>query len=465
MAISLNYMGKEQGGRQVYHYGDAYKTHVVTAFVFMYYLMGFFADKSLLLIFFLVAIPVIFAFFGIAYIESSKRSVADKMLSLQPPKIPLFQRGWEVTTDYYPSLKIGVSPIFSIKAFLNECVLTCLVIFGGWALITLGSLREVAIMGCFAVGLAWANFAAVNLYFAYRIKRARFTHSKTYINMKYSGSELNRICEKAWSNLENDCSEEAVEKLFDDLMLMAHHATAMAHITNDLIKDDAVEAKTISSEIVIIETIINSFIVEVCETTNRFFERNSDHRDIAIDVYLKSLFPELSAEIQRTDEKLMMVLETIGAIHNNRRANIAKTINADAELNTLIERSILPVPAFPEFHELNFPSIEKRVAAQNIVIGSLAELVTAKEAAVSTEAKEKLELQIEKVKEFVRSLAVGTPESVMRAERLKKTDSEDVLYITNERDDINNIDNHIAITQKYIDSYDRSLAYNDDKNC
>ena len=140
-----------------------------------------------------------------------------------------------------------------------------------------------------------------------------------------------------------------------------------------------------------------------------------------------------------------------------RKKNQEALVDIDKVLLTLSEDAGIPVPTFPEFTELKFSNDQKRVAAKNIVAHSLKTLIEAKNKVTSGDDKQKLERQINKVKSFVKSLASNTPESADREARLRAAIKDDPLFLGTGITDIDDVDNTIAINERYIDSYDRSL--------
>ena len=88
------------------------------------------------------------------------------------------------------------------------------------------------------------------------------------------------------------------------------------------------------------------------------------------------------------------------------------------------------------------------------------QLVKAKDRTTNDDDNQKIDNKIEQVKDFVRSLANNTPESLARRERVVAKEKTDILYIENDNNITGSIENMLAVTDRYLESYDNTLPIN-----
>ena len=226
-------------------------------------------------------------------------------------------------------------------------------------------------------------------------------------------------------------------------------------------------------KIATIEQAINDFVVTSITMTNTYHIKHKKNIKAAISVYHSDIEPKIHTAAVDLCDKLIAVRQTIVSLEGkqNKDELVAQSkisqankdrINIDAELAVLNQTQTLPIPAFKEFHTLEFSNEQNRIAATNIVKKSLATLIEAKLNTNNDNDLQKLDNQISKVKSFVRSIASNTEESQFRKAKHLKIEKENPLYLSGGKKAINDIDNTIAVNNRYLDSYDNTLPLSDD---
>lgn len=395
----------------------------------------------------------------------------DKSLSRESGVLPrLASISIPQTHYYYPAIDTYLTPILSPSAFFNlrAAFLGGLQAFVFFVFVSDLSLTAILITAHFS--LCWLAGTALSFKSIYKVITNSNRNAPDCVNMTYSIDMVNRML-----NNQSVIYYKTKEKNpGDDLIKSLYVLSAKAAVDiNDLIaKNNNISTKT-KDEIEIIEHVINYFVPTTIETTKRFFSKNNKKVEAATAVYLNEAAPKIRQEALELHEKMLIIHETIRCIKTaqmkievaeikKQRLIDEKLITLDEDLLTLTKKTTLPLADFSDFHELEFKDIEKRVAAQNIVSGTLMQLIDAREKVALTSEKEMLDAQIEHVKSFVRSLAANTPESKERKERRTKEEQNAPLYLGHDDLDINGIKNMIKIHNRYIDSYDKALPIGND---
>lgn len=383
--------------------------------------------------------------------------ITDKSIGIA--KIAYSSKKLETHAAYYPAAAVSVTPIFSVFAIFNRVVAACVVPFAIMMMLMTFNPLTVVVLVAVSMALSWIVFALINLAAMMKIKRYKTTNHRSMrtVNTDYSQNMVAALCRtQAKTNFVGDWSDRK-----DIMMALAVQATETAFLANDLIVEGVIDPDMFESEIKTIEHTLNAFIPNTISATNDFFKANKKNGLAADRVYEAELAPKiikeankLNATNEKTAERLVVAYEKAEAEY---KKNQEALVDVDKVLLTLSEGAGIPVPAFPEFTELKFSNDQKRVAAKNIVAHSLKTLIDAKNKVTSGDDKQKLERQINKVKDFVKSLASNTPESADREARLRAAIKDDPLFLGTGITDIDDVDNTIAINERYIDSYDRSL--------
>lgn len=400
---------------------------------------------------------------GVTEENKLSKTTVDKPLSIDGSAPSIFDLSVPTTNYYYPAINTNVMPIFSVSAFFNTT--TCIIGLSysiGFAVAIMDITMSIVITAAIAFGISWLVMAGINITNLLKVIKSRSKLSVYTINMKYKVVSFEKML-----NNQAFIYRNPFDEYHPRLDLLKEIAFLSLHITrslNILIAKGYVDATVIASEIKTVEYVMNSFVPNTIQTTNKFFKKNKANPEEAERVYKRDVKPSIMSEAVELNEKL----EKLDAILNEidakriseRTKKIEKSIVVDDDLLALTHKAKLPIVAFPDFYELEFDDIERKVAAQRIVSGSLMNLVTAKESTANNNDKQKLDNKINQVKDFVRSLASNTPESVKRRDRITEKEKSDDLYLENNSVTIGNIDNILAVTDRYIDSYDNTLPIN-----
>lgn len=402
-------------------------------------------------------------------ITVDQKVIIDKAITEQTIYKPIiFNKRFLASVYYYPEIGTTITPIFSFSAFINCVSATAIIPFVVVFLFITTQFKMAFVLSMIAIFLMWSSFAIINAMTLFKVWRnARLPLiQKKFVNMDFSHNELVTICSYQYMRYYTDST-----KRVDLLKLIATEGVKAAHFANLLIESGATDAKTIKSEIAIIEHVVNTFVATTVRASNRFFSKHSEKSKAAEKIYLRDIAPQIREEALSLKDKIGQVLSTLQNIEQTyktlclkqdeewisaRLKEDEKLIDVDNELLALTRGTLLVAPQFPEFHQLIFDSIENQVAAENIVNGSLMTLVKAKKLAVSESDCAKVEAQINKTKTFVKSLAANTPESEFRKSRLLEAKKQETLLLGG-NDTFSSIDNIIAIEDRYLSSYDNTL--------
>lgn len=380
---------------------------------------------------------------------------------------PLVNKSLAHTNYYYPGLNTYISPLFSLPTFINFRVIIFVLPTAVAALVMTGNFFLVAKLTALALICCWVFLVALNLKPIFKVLINRGREELRTINMAYSIETMREMLGQQTIIYHKD--EQKDKDLFELLYMNGHLA---ATEINDLIASKHTTAAMIENEVKTIEHIINYFVPTTINTTKKFFSKYKNKHDAALTIYMRDAAPKIRKEALELYTKVHAVHDTIRHMKSAQRALDAikikeqrlideDSIKIDMELLALTEKTVLPINEFPEFHRLNFKNTEKRVAAQNIVSVSLIQLVEAKNKVSSPTEKQNLDIQIERVKTFVKSLASDTPESIERQSRIIAKEKADTLYLGVSSNRINDVDHIIGINERYITSYDNTLPIND----
>lgn len=365
----------------------------------------------------------------------------------------------EIHGAYYPALGIQVTPVFSIPAVINRTVVAVLLPFGFISILLTFDFSAVGLVVIESLVLCWLVFFAINMTNFVRIKRhqAKRYPSVRTVNMMLSTIEIKDLC----SRQERPHYKGKSRHRKEIMGALGERAIWAGFLANDLIISGYIDSDNFDSEIKTIEHVINSFIPITINTTADFFKKNKKNKSAAVRRYEKDLEPNIIRQAEKLDSEIWEITKRLKKIEKfalaDRKKKRDDLVDIENTLQILTEEYDIPSPTFPEFNELTFNSDQKRVAAKNIVTSSLKTLVEAKDKAKNKIDIDKLDGQINKVKMFVRSLASDTPESEAREARLIEASKADPLHLGTGISGINDIDNTIAIIDRYIDSYDKSL--------
>lgn len=395
----------------------------------------------------------------------------DKSLSRESGVLPrLASISIPQTHYYYPAIDTYLTPIFSFSAFFNLRTLLFGVPQAFVLFVFVSDLPLTGLLTAVYFSLCWLAGAALSFKSMCKVITNSNRNAKDCVNMDYSKKLIHKMLSSQAVIYYKTKEKNSGDDLIKDLYVLS--AKAAIDINDLIAKNNNIAAKA-KDEIEIIEHVINYFVPTTIQTTRRFFSKNSNRMDAAEAVYLKEAAPKIRQEALELNEKMLIIHETIKCLKaaqmkvevaeiKKQRLVDEKLITLDEDLLTLTKKTTLPLADFSDFHELEFKDIEKRVAAQNIVSGTLMQLIDAREKVALTSEKEMLDAQIEHVKSFVRSLAANTPESKERKERRTKEEQNAPLYLGHDDLDINGIKNMIKIHNRYIDSYDKALPIGND---
>lgn len=393
--------------------------------------------------------------------KGDDRMVLDKSLDVKN-KLHLLMNDKPTAnvTYYYPAINMSIAPIIGLQAFLSSPVISFVVPFMICFLVISKNMGLTVGLVLVAISMMWVSFAAINTMTALKILAARKQGqlSTKFVSMNFSYQELENICkdQEIFYYVDSD-------KNVDMLRYIARKGVIAAQVANNLIQSGDTDAEALVSEVAVIEHIINSFVVTTINTSNNFFKKHRGKKEAAEKIYLRDVAPQIRKEALELKDKIEAITSTLNniAVAGNRARIKADedSISIDAELLLMTESAVLPIPQFPEYHSLTFKNNQNKVAAKNIVGGSLMTLVRAKDLARDDIEQEKIEQQINTTKDFVKALACGTPESEAREARLMEASKQDALFLGGANNDITAIDNIIAIEQRYINSYDSTLPF------
>ena len=395
--------------------------------------------------------------------NNTEKYTVDKSLNIENrTNIPLVDFKLTTTTHYYPAVDITVTPIFSVGTVFNT--VTCVV---GVFYMLMGYIAQFSITYLIAatsisLALCWFTMLVVNIARIIKVSKNIGGGSPYVIEMSYSDEQFNEAIYNQKFKYKH--AFEPNGNRIDVLSAISKKAMRMARSLNFMIADGYADPSVMSSEIKTIEYAINVFVMKTIKSTDAFFKEHKSEVDAAKRVYERDVSPSILTEALALRESLEKIGKTVNEISKKRlqiKSTLAdQSITVSRELLALTEKTMLPVAAFPDFHELEFDDIERRVAAKNIVSGSLMQLVTAKESTNNNNDKYKLEQQIGKVKSFVRSLASNTTESVQRKDRIIEKEKQGTLYLEDKAVSVDDVDHLIAVNERYIDSYDNTLPIN-----
>lgn len=365
----------------------------------------------------------------------------------------------ETHATYYPAVGTQITPIFSIFAVVNRVTTALLAPFVVIFILISFDIKITAILALIALALCWVVFASLNIINIMKVISYTSKHPipMRTVNIDLSEGQISKLCRKQKGKYLIGSLSEG-ENIMNTLGERSIWAGVLA---NDLISSGLVDGETIENEIKLIEHTINNFIPNTFTATHNFFKTNKYNKAAAQRIYQKELKPKIKNEAENLDVKIWEVTKQLKTLKKKllqeQQKRQDELVNIDETLLILAESSNIPLPIFPEFNELNFSSDQKRVVAKNIVTSSLKTLTEAKQRVSNAADEDKLDRQISKVKGFVKSLASDTKESAEREARLIKANKADPLCLSTGIEDISDVDNTIAVIDRYIESYDRSL--------
>lgn len=394
---------------------------------------------------------------------------------------PLVGDSLNIKHYYYPSINRSYTPILSVGTLVNTQTLAIAGVFLFFSIIIhlvsglitkgfVGSFIMVAI--CLVVSAVWAAaLSVITLVKLLQAKRSGLV-SDNFVSMKYTEAQIESLLSKQPITYYLDRSvarsktQDVMKKLFND-------GYDAAFRLNNLIYNGYANGSLMTVEKEVIEHVINHFIADSINTSIDYFKKHKDNLDSAKRVHRNEIEPRVESSAIELNDKLITVRQTIRAIEdqvkeeidadNGRLKSINDSkINVEGELARLGFDKQLPVPHFQEFHTLRFDNEQNKVAATNIVKNSLPTLINAKKNTDSAADHIKLDTQIKKVHQFVRSIATNTTESDVRKAKLLALEKANPLYLEGNNTDINSTDNIIAINDRYLDSYDNTLPTSKD---
>ena len=415
-----------------------------------------------------VSMPTYLSWLALSVVKEENKlseTTVDKPLSIDGSAPPIFDLSVPTTNYYYPAINTNVMPIFSVSAFFNTttCIIGLSYSIGFAVAITIMDITmSIVITAAIAFGINWLVMAGINITSLLKVIKSRSKLSVYTINMKYKVVSFEKML-----NNQAFIYRNPFDEYHPRLDLLKEIAFLSLHITrslNILIAKGYVDATVMASEIKTVEYVMNSFVPNTIQTTNKFFKKNKAYPEETKRVYKRDVMPSVMSEAIELNDKLKKldaILNEIDAKRiSERTKKIERSIVVDDDLLALTHKAKLPIVAFPDFYELEFDDIERKVAAQKIVSGSLMDLVVAQESTDNNSDKDKLNNKINEVKSFVRSLASNTPESVKRRDRIIEKEKSGALYLENSSVTIGNVDNILAVTDRYINSYDNTLPIN-----
>lgn len=379
---------------------------------------------------------------------------------------------------YYPAIKENYVPIFSAQSLANLTVAATTIIFylsallmgvltgEFWPSVYEGSL---AVAGCVVASWAWA--VILSGYSLIKIKRAQKLDLPRYVELSRTKNQADKLLEKQPVRYYLDRSV-ARSKTQDVIKKLINDSYDIAPRLNALISDGYVNADMLAAEIAIVERAFD-FATSSIETSLKFMAKNKNNLKAAQAVHRNEIEPRVQQTAVELNEKLVAVRQTVRAIEDKRKQewlaseakiheNNKKKISVDQELQALGYDKPLPVPYFKDFHALEFDNEQSKVAATNIVKNSLPTLLQLKESAVVDGDRKKIDAQISKVHNFVRSIAKNTDESKVRKAKLLAKEKQNPLYLSGGNKEVNDVDNTIAINERYLESYDNILPIEKD---
>lgn len=368
----------------------------------------------------------------------------------------IFNPEWRRSKTYYPEIQGSFTPILNPSVVFSPVVLWTGLVFAlviGYLSKNIGLAVGISLVGMM---FSWVFYVLISIAKMKHLWQAWRSPQPSLVELNYSMKELEKKV-----NDQKFLYHEDEYKTKERIRSIVKDGVKAAHELNNLIVNNQVDTLMIANEIEIIEHAINTFIPETLTTINNYFAKHGDKREAAIKIYNRDMFPVIRSEVAAVGQKVGSVKGLIIGIKSKQLDLKARrdeeSISVDEELARLVSITALPEPNFPEFHTLEFESIEKRVAASSIVSRSLKALVEAKKKLDDGDAIAKIDEQIDAAKSFVRSLAINTKESADRDKRLMIAEAKDDLVLNKLSGNIDDINNLISIEQRYIDAYDKTL--------
>ena len=360
------------------------------------------------------------------------------------------------TKTYYPEVQNVVIPLLSLRPIMN---VGAMIIFAGFflnGLVFMGGVLVATKLTLISFIMAWVISVCLNLNVISRVRNVWREDKVKIATMKHSGNELMSMMGKA--EFLTFKESDHVRRKLDSLISAAVSST---HKINHLIVSGVLDADTVKSEIEVLEHTLNTFIPESIRQTKAFFKKYKNAQRSARTIYKRDVLPSFEGEAISLNAKVNDIHAMCKKIEANQEALRLEqeelAITADFNINKLVQNKIIPPPAFPEFNELHFDSIEKKVAAKRIVTNSLPALLKAKEQTMDDQLIDRIDRQLEKTKTFIKSLALGTAESIERNNRLDRARRESVLHLDNKEASMDSIDHLLSVEERYIATYDETL--------
>lgn len=366
----------------------------------------------------------------------------------------------DVDFTHYPEIKTIVIPIFHLQTMFNGPSVIAAIIFAiAYMLLEQAIVfpLELVLIG---FGLGWIVYNVLN---AKVLVKAWIAWNKASPHTALITSNHTKMDLYRMINTNRLLKNKLCDAFVKQMNYLAATATINSHKINRMIVEKRVDSELVNNEIALLEYVINVFIPKKTKLINEFLNRHDNRQETATQIFIKNALPILEQETKDVFHKVYEVNSLILRIELNEAELQSKEdesiIMADVKSMGLVENHVLPSSIFPEFHSLNFESIEKSVAAKSIVIRSLPPLIEAKNRTTDSIMLSKINNQIEETKQLVKALAIGTEESKKRDRLIEHTSEKNSLSIacTMPSDEISSL---LAVHKRYIDKYDTLLPAN-----
>ena len=398
----------------------------------------------------------VFINFHFGYKANSRLSVTDKMVKKTSLISNFFYSNNLPAIHYYPAIQGVVIPVLNVKVWLNRTVLSCIILFSLAFLVIDFNISALLLLVVMSVLVNAAIFFAINIKKYFALLSSTKNISPSYIEMQYHQGLVNELLTKQEIYYYVDKNKDA-----DLLKEISDYGYYCARLANDITTKSPNSMISLTAEVLVIKHAINHFVIDTVRSTNNFFVKYKDKKEAAQTIYFRDVAPAIREEALTLYASLRAIVTLLNQIQKkvseNSQREDEKSIVVGADLMELTRSMSVSLSGFKDFHQLSFNDPQKLFVANSIMSKTIPELMKAKEKSEALEDKEKIDNQIENSKVFVRSIAMGTPESESRKKRLSDAD---LLQVECGSEQMNEVDRFVAIQQRYINSYDYTLPPN-----
>lgn len=370
------------------------------------------------------------------------------------------------TLIHYAPADVLIRPILSTYYLINSYTtpVIAVLIIATWVLKTV----MYPLYGTFVLELNIAHFcvlamliqvavlATSNIIKAlYALNKYKDLDEQTrFVSTNYTEEELIALVEKA--SLGKIIGLPKVDLALKEIIVTAYKT---ARKVNYVLLKHPQYSDRLADHSCSLEFILNSFIQVKTIPTIRLSEEHPDKPRKVKELLSQRLGTDLRVQLVSMDKRILSAdaeLEKIlKEVATNKEEQVTwRDVDTDEQ-----SQDMMLTNYFPDYHKLTFDDAQNKVVANNIINETLPELIYARDGLKGEQAI-KMDNQIEKVKQFVRSIASNTPESKQRALQRVEQESGSILSIEPQKPYMSEIDLLIGATDRYIESVDRTLPIN-----